>query len=278
MNFFLYLLNVTCSAGQSALGKQYAKSGGASLPFNVNKAAIGTVMFLAFALIKGFSLHASTMFFGVCYGISLSISMHTGFKALSIGPMSLTSIIASFSLIIPFLFGIVFWEEEFNWLKLVGIIFLLTSILLINIKREKGFSVKWFLYAMATLITNGICSVIQKLHQREFPSLYQDEFMFWALLCVLSVLLVTYSLKEHKTQKLKISFLGIVSGIANCVANYVVLYLSVTENASVLFPVISILNIIAVWAIGILVFKEKLKLLQAVGLIIGVVSVVLLKL
>lgn len=34
----LYLLNVVCSAGQSALGKQYAKRGGSSSVFNINKA------------------------------------------------------------------------------------------------------------------------------------------------------------------------------------------------------------------------------------------------
>lgn len=277
MNFFLYFLNVTCSAGQSALGKQYSRLGGASLPFNVNRAAIGTVLFLVLALINGFSLHIPTAVFGLCYGISLSISMHTGFKALSIGPMSLTSIIASFSLIIPFLFGIAFWDEEYTWLKTVGILLLLASILLINVKREKGVSVKWFLYAMATLITNGICSIIQKMHQMEFPSLYQDEFMFWALFCVLGVLLANYAFKEHKTQKLKFSFLGILSGTANCIANYVVLYLSATEDASVLFPVVSILKIIAVWAIGMVFFKEKLKPLQVIGLISGVASVVLLK-
>jgi len=49
------------------------------------------------------------------------------------------------------------------------------------------------------------------------------------------------------------------------------------ENASVLFPIISISNIIAVWFIGIVFFKERLRCLQAVGLITGVISVVLLK-
>jgi len=51
-----------------------------------------------------------------------------------------------------------------------------------------------------------------------------------------------------------------------------------TENASVLFPIISISNIMAVWIIGIVFFKERLRVLQAVGLITGVISVVLLKL
>ena len=64
----------------------------------------------------------------------------------------------------------------------------------------------------------------------------------------------------------------------NCLSNYIVLYLSAAENASVLFPIVSVANIMMVWMIGIVFFKERLKFTQILGLIIGVTSVVLLKL
>jgi len=277
MHILLYFCNVLCSAGQSALGKQYARRGGESLPFNINKALIGTLLFLVLGLMSGFSLHLETMLFGLFYGISLCISMHTGFKALSIGPMALTSIIASFSLIIPFLFGIILWNEILTLLKFSGIILLLLSIFLINAKKESGFSAKWLFYALVTLLSNGFCSVIQKMHQIKFPTLYRTEFMFWALLCVSIILTITYNTKRNGKVKFGFSLLGIASGIANCCANFIVLFLSATENASVLFPIIAVANIITVWVIGILFFKERLKVLQAIGLVMGVVSVVLLK-
>lgn len=271
----LYFLNVVCSAGQSALGKQYSKRGGESLPFNINKMAIGTLLFLAVGLINGFSFHVQTMLFGIGYGIFLCVSMHTGFKALSTGPMALTSIIASFSLIIPFLFGILFWNEGLTLLKAIGIILLLFAILLINLKKEHGFSARWFFYAVTTMISNGLCSVLQKIHQTNFSGLYQTEFMFWALLCGYIILTITQA-ASTKTER-KFSLLGMVAGVANCLANYIALYLSATENASVLFPVVSIANIVAVSIIGILFFKERLKSHQILGLIIGAVSVLLLK-
>ena len=83
MTLILYLFNVICSAGQSALGKQYAKRGGDSLPFNINKATVGMMLFLVLGLANGFSLHFQTLVFGIAYGISLCVSMHTGFKVLS---------------------------------------------------------------------------------------------------------------------------------------------------------------------------------------------------
>ena len=60
-------------------------------------------------------------------------------------------------------------------------------------------------------------------------------------------------------------------------ANYIVLCLAATEKATVLFPVLSVANIIAVWIIGRFAFSEKIKKIQLVGFFIGILSVVLLK-
>ncbi len=277
MTAVLYFCNILCSSGQSALGKQYAKGGGNATVFNINKSIAGIVVFIIWILIQGFSFHLPTVFLGIGYGVSLCISMHTGFKALAIGPMALTSIVASFSLLIPFFFGICFWNEPVTVLGVCGIILLLFSILLINGKMVGGISLQWTVYAAATLLTNGICSVIQKYHQIKFPTLYLAEFMLFAWLTVFIVLSVTLNLTHLQKQKFKFSWLGLVSGILNGAANYIVLFLSATENASVLFPIVSVANIAAVWLFGMVFFKEKLTAFQTVGLLLGVVSIVLLK-
>ena len=277
MTGLLYFLNVACTSGQSALSKQYAKRGGRPIEFNFNKATAGSILFLIFALLSGFSLHLPTIAYGLAYGTTLCISMHAGFRALAIGPMALSSIIASFSLVIPFIVGVVFWSEELTLFKLVGVVLLLCSILLINGKREAGFSVKWLVYVLVVLFANGICSVIQKMHQMSYPGLYQTEFIFWANLLAVIVWLVGANVKAEKLSAPKLTKLGLLGGVMNCLANYTVLYLSAGENASVLFPIVSIANIMTVWVIGIIFFKEKTKLLQTIGLIIGIISVVLLK-
>lgn len=46
MTGLLYLLNIACSSAQSALCKQYAKSGGNSTVFNINKALAGIAVFV----------------------------------------------------------------------------------------------------------------------------------------------------------------------------------------------------------------------------------------
>ena len=80
MTGLLYLLNIACSSGQSALCKQYAKNGGNSTVFNINKALAGIAVFVIWACIQGFSFPLPTVLMGIGYGVSLCISMHTGLR------------------------------------------------------------------------------------------------------------------------------------------------------------------------------------------------------
>lgn len=277
MTVLLYFLNTLCHVGQNTLGKQYAKRGGVATVFNLNKAAAGLVLFGILGFIQGFSFHLPTVVLGASYGILLCISMHTGFKALDLGPMALTSILVSFSLLIPFFFGICFWNESITLWGVCGILLVMLSIVLINGQRVGGVSCKWLLYALATLVTNGVCSILQKYHQLLFPGFYRTEFTVFSLAIVL-ILLSAASFTKPDRSHLSFSVLGAIAGLLNCSSNYIVLYLSATENASVLFPIVSVVNIAAAWVAGILFFKEKLTVLQAIGLILGAVSIVLLKL
>lgn len=201
--------------------------------------------------------------------------MRTGFKALEKDPMALTSVIASFSLVIPFVFGIFVWGEVLSPCGAVGILLLASSIILLNIKRESGLTVGWSVYALLTLLTNGICSVIQKYHQLLYSEAYRTEFLISALLCVLFFTFIMYSADKSR-QPFTFCADGTVAGIMNGGANYIVLCLAATEKATVLFPVLSVANIIAVWVIGTFVFSEKIRKIQLVGFFIGILSVVLL--
>lgn len=273
MTVLLYILNVLGSAGQSVLGKQYAKNGGQASDFNLCKALSGAVFFILWGVIGGFAFHRFTVILGTLYGIFLFLSMYTGFRALATGPMALSGMIASFSLVVPLLFGLAVWGERLSGWGVTGICLLLASLFLLNFQREGGTSVKWAVYAFATLAANGVCSVIQKYHQRRYPGRYQTEFMLAAFAVTLLFLAVQ---KAVTTRSFHLSRNGLLAGLLNGMSQYAVLLLAAAVNASVLFPVISVTNIMAVWLAGRLLFAERLKPIQLFGLISGVLSVLLL--
>ena len=271
MIIFLYILNILCATGRSTVEKVYAINHGENFSFIISKTFFGAIIFAIYSLIVGFSFHLPTLIYSVMYGMFLVISMYSGLKALKIGPMALTSILVSFSLIIPYLYGVLLLDERITEFSVFGMIFLVISIVVLTFRKEGNISPKWLLYVFLTLVTNGFCSIIQKLHQTKFPGSYRNEFMIFSLLFVFLVLLILSFIKRHNV---KFNFYGTVSGVLNSGANYIVLYLSAIENASVLFPVVSITNIIAVWIMGRIKFKEKLRPVQVFGLIAGVISVI----
>jgi drug/metabolite transporter (DMT)-like permease len=293
MIIFIYSLIVFFAVFQSAATKLFTKKSNHSTVFNALRALASFMMFFGMACLKGFDLHIPTLVFGLIYGGCLCLSMYSGYMALCLGKMALTSMLVSFSVIIPLLFGITFGGEKITILQCFAFLFLFSSIILTNFDKiftkneehmEKGKSRNtyplWILFVALTFISNGACSVLQKEHQTLFPKLYSNEFMLFAmLLCSLIFSIVCISktgLKETFGSKGKLC--GVLSGIANGLASFLTLTLAGFENASVLFPIISVGTLLGALLCGRLVFGEKLKPNHYLAIALGAAAVVLLKL
>ena len=279
MTIFLYFLNVAYSAGQATLSKHYASKGGNANVFNINKVAAGFLVFLIMGLWGGLRFHVPTALLGMAYGTCLYVSNFAGFTALALGPMALTSIIAAFSLVIPFLAGITLWGETLSLPGGIGIGLLLCSIVLMNFRKSgQPMSLKWLFFSFLTFFSNGISSVVQKQHQLLWPGGYRSEFMLWAMAWGLVLLALTVLIRDTVKAEVRACVPGASAGLIEGFANYIVLYLAATQDASVLFPVVSAAKIIAVWIIGRFTFREQLKHTQTVGLLAGIAAIILLNL
>lgn len=63
---------------------------------------------------------------------------------MALGMFSLSTLITSYSLLVPTLYGIVFLNEAIGWTGYVGIVLLVVSIYLLNKKDETiTFSIGW---------------------------------------------------------------------------------------------------------------------------------------
>lgn len=275
MPILLFLGNTICYAGQSSLGKLYAAKGGHAHGFNLCKAGSAAILFLVWLLCLRQGIHWSTLPWAAVYGVLLCISMYAGFQALSYGPMALTSILAAMSLIVPFVWGALFWQERLSLWSITGLCLLLCAIILINFKKEGKLSGKWFLYCMITMITNGFCSVIQKYHQFRYPGQFQVDFMLMSMATV-TILLFLF-LPFQKEKQIHFSLTGVASGILNGLANFIILLLASSQSATTLFPIISACNVMAAWLCGILFFRDRIRKLQLLGLMAGIAGIILMQ-
>ena len=205
--------------------------------------------------------------------------------AIESGPLSITSLAISYSLIIPTFFGLLVLGEQSKPTLYIGIVLLLVSLFLINIENKgekKKITLKWAIFTLLAFIGNGGCSTVQKIQVENQKGLYTNEFMVIALVISLLILIVMSFIGEGKsavTNFKKGFWLYAVCGIANGVVNLFVILLSNGRMAaSVMFPLISAGGIILTFFVSLFVYKEKLSKYQIFGLILGTASIVFLNL
>ncbi len=302
-NILLYIGTIAASCAQSAFTKQNTRSSDGSAEsagtFNLFKAvAVFAVLLLIFLFDR--SWNAATIGWGAAYGVLLTISMITGYYALKTGPMALTSMIVSFSLLIPYAYGIVFLGEKPKLVQVAGLGMFILALVLINwnnlhvkgdtqikdgVHKTEGAaqpqkaSGRWALFTALTLAANGFCSIVQKGHQNIYPGMYTSWFMAVAGLTACILFLIRFVWQKNKVQlkaKGAVKY-GILSGMFNGIANLILLILAAVENASILYPVVSAGTMLSVFVTGRIVFKEKMSLMQTAGFVVGLLAIVLLK-
>ena len=280
----IYLLIVLLSVTQSASTKLFNRGSSNSSFFNATK-SLSALLLFAIMAIPGFTLHLPTVIFGLAYGASLCLSMYAGYKTLCLGPMALSSMLVSFSIVLPLLWGITFGGETLSGLKCVALALLFVAIISTNLDKIRGGGQKetkyglWLAFVGITFLCNGVGSILQKQHQTLYPELYSQEFMLFAmLLCSLvftTIAVIRLSPSDVKATKGKL--LGLISGFCNGMASFLTLVLAGFENASILFPIISAGTVLSALLCGRFVFKEKLKINHYVALVVGILAIVFLK-
>ena len=285
MVIVVYLLIILASVTQSATAKLFNRNCALPAAFNAIKSCTALGLFALVAAF-GFTFNLPTVLFGILYGICLCISMYAGYQALCRGPMALTSMLVSFSVVIPLIWGITVGNETLKTMQYTALVLLFLAIIMTNVDKMKVKQTTptsygaWLLFVGITFACNGICSILQKQHQTLYPEAYSKEFMLFAmLLCsVVFVILALIKISPKELQRTRGKRYGVLSGLANGLANFLTLVLAGLENASVLFPIISAGTILAALICGRVVFKEKLKANHYAALVSGIIAVVLMKL
>ena len=283
VNIFLLLIVVVFVSVQQVMKKIYnLKVVGGAMSFSAASCVAAVLVFL---ITSGGKLNFSAEFlpYSLLFALSYSVTIVTGMLAIMCGPLSLTCLVTSFSLIIPTVYGIIVLQEPVSTNLFIGLALLAVALVLINLeeKGEKKITLKWAIYVILAFVGNGMCSTVQKVQQLDLAGQYKSEFMIVAL--VISILamgiIALCTEKKQILPNLKAGFwLYTICGLANGITNFLVIFLSSRMAASVMFPVISAGGIVLTFLISLLIYKEKLSKWQIIGSALGLVSVIFLNL
>ncbi len=278
MNMFYLLSIVLGVSGQEITKKAYNNRKGGVYLFSSLSTFFALVFFVATAgnLQWNVRLVPYALAFAVAYGMATVFSV----IAISCGSLSLTTLITSYSLMLPTLYGLVFLQEPVGKGFVPGMALLFISLLLINEKSESvPITPKWIVSVLLAFVGNGFCSIIQKMQQIAFNNAYKNEFMILALVMVTAA----FAAIMFRTERGQIVrsvrcgwWLCLLCGIMNGAVNLFVMILSGKMAVSIMFPVISAGGIIVTALVAMGVYREHLTRKQLTGLLLGVATVVLL--
>lgn len=215
--------------------------------------------------------------------ISLFILM--GLSSLKNG-VAITSVAVKMSMAASF-FGMIFlYAESVSLLKILGIIFAFAGVILVS-WQSKGASENqkkslWMLFVL--FFGSGILDLVLNYVQNNelnvlTPSLFSAFGFGMAGIIGLIVFLI-----QLQQKKARFSFKNVLGGIALGIPNYFSIYLlikSYKDTGWADSTVLAIINvsIVCISALtGFLIFKEKLNLTKALGIIASLLAILMLSL
>ena len=229
---------------------------------------------------SGFEWNVGILPYAGLFAVAYTLAVVSSLQAVSCGSLSLTSLITSYSLMLPTLYGMFFLKDPIKFGVIVGVIFLIISLFMINQKQSHiPITPKWILYVIFAFVGNGMCSVFQKMQQVKFDGGFKNEFMILSLaisIVILCFFVLTKERKDIKVYAKNALMPASICGIMNGVVNLFVMILSNLMPISIMFPMISAGGIIVTYLTSLFLFKEKLTRRQFIGFIIGIGAVVFL--
>ena len=254
-------------------------SGKNVLVFNAFSVLIACMFFFVISGFK-FPFSFSALPFILGFATSYFCAVLFTFLAIQVGSLSLTSLVTSYSLILPALYGLIFDGDSSTVWLYIGLALLVISIVLLNAKKDDSkITFKWAVFAAFALIGNGACAIIQTEQTKQFNGAYDKTFMAIALGIVFIAFLLFalfYEREEILPSLKKGTHFMIICGVANGASNLLVMIASTMINKSVMFPIISAGGIVVTWLVSVFLYKEKLNKWQNLAMLLGIVSIIFL--
>lgn len=244
----------------------------AGLRFNALNGLFTAVIFFGFS---GFQLDFSWYSTLLAFIMSLFAMIYTiiGCRVLRDGNISIYSLfLMSGSMLLPYLFGIIFLDETITFFRIFGIFFILASAILsydIKYKPKPSF----LLLCIAVFILNGAVSIISKCHQinTTFQTVSSTIFIIYTGLAKVLIGCAVLPFCKERTRFLTFSskkavMLVICSALIGGISYMLQLTGAKELPASVLYPIVSGGSIIfsALW--GRIFYKEKLSVNQLISI------------
>ena len=287
MNYFLLFLTALFIVFQKVCQDRYNARRDSGVFFFAGMISFFAMCFFM-AVNRNWTWSPKLLIPAVAFGLSYAAATVFVVLAIKCGSLAKTTLVTSYSLLVPALAGLLVLREPLGIPMLVGLVLLVLSLWLTNRQKtaadapKERITLKWVVFLLLAFVGNGMCSTVQKLTPHFLGGDINQNLYMIAALGLSSAVLITASFITKETSlrdTLKVGApLSLFCGLFNGAVNYLAIYLNQFIPASVMFPVLSAGEIILIVPYALLVRREKFTASQWAGFCVGVVSVVLLNL
>ncbi|MDR0235854.1 DMT family transporter [Acinetobacter sp.] len=217
----------------------------------------------------------------VALGIVLPSIFFCLSKSLQSAGILRTEIAQRLSVVLSLLAAYFLFQEQFNLLKIVGIGLGIFAVLCIVLSQSdsahQSFNKKGMLYLLSVWGGYALVDILLKYTTSlglQFPVTLTLMFI-----CSF-VLSIGYLLLQKAQWKIQNLCAGLVLGVLNFanIALYVKAHLLLKDSPAVVFAGMNILVVLMGVMAGLIIFREKLKVVTALGLVLGLLGVICLAL
>jgi drug/metabolite transporter (DMT)-like permease len=245
---------------------------------------------------NGFRLDISrdVILWGVVYGLTQAAFILFKTLAMNSGPVSITTLIGNFSLIISIFVCFVCWQEAVGAFDILGLVLLLFGIVFAVYKKGGvGFSKRWKIFVVAFLLLSAAIGIVFKAFSKTEGAGSAADMMLVSSVVMLTAYGVMYGISkitagEHQARQresgskrfnrdlMRFCIFAVLSGCLSCLYNRLNIYLSGALDAVIFFPAFNGGVIIASTLLGVICLKEKLSRWQTAGIFLGLLVIVVI--
>lgn len=196
--------------------------------------------------------------------------------------VSITAVLAKMSVIIPVMAGFVLFGDSISTMKVIGIALAMLSFYFIFKKGEKErINYKYIILPLSLLLVSGLNDSVVKFMEHNYLS---DNILLFLTFVFLSAFIfgLIFSLSNSKSRQHFVSYKGVFGGFLLGTFNFwnawaFIKSMNIFES-SMLFPTVNV-SVVSISAfVGLLFFKEKLKLINWIGIFMAVIAILLISL
>lgn len=200
--------------------------------------------------------------------------------------LSVVSVATKMSVVIPVMFGLLYYGESLGMLKALGIVLALAAVYLASVKKADGLRVKPrnMLFPILVFLGSGIIDTTIKYLEGEFVG--KDDIPIFSATIYGTAAILGFGIfgLQAVRGRFRFQFKNLIGGIALGMPNYFSVYFLVQSlrsgilESSGIFTVNNVAIVMISTVLGILLFKEKLLMKNWIGIGLAILGILLIAL